>query len=336
MEPERSPRRATSPDELRGNPETLAAVERKQSGDNRSNSRESGNDDAPRRNGRRSSRSRSGSVDSRRRDHHRRQRSSSEPRQRRDDKSVARPSQIYVKGISRSIVAEDLKEAFEQYGPIRDIVMKGVYAFIEFVDPKDADVAIAKMDKQTLKGHELTVEKTRKIRLISFCLGEKGVAGTRGARSGPGRNDECWNCGKTGHWANECRSGRGRHMDRDRDGGRYRRRSDSRDRRRSPPRGRRSSRSDSRDIDRREGRCFGCQERGHIRANCPNNPSRGRDTRFVERRRDDRMPINRGYDSRDGPRRRNSSRSRSPLPPIRDLRAPRRDYESPRDSPRGR
>jgi len=147
METNRSPRHATSQDEPRENPEALPAVERKQSGEHRSNSREGGNDDAPRRNGRASPRSRSGSNDSRRRNHHHRERSSSEPRQRRDDRGSAKPSQIYVRGISRSVVADDLKEAFEQYGQIREIVMKGAYAFIDFVDPKDVDEAITKMNK---------------------------------------------------------------------------------------------------------------------------------------------------------------------------------------------
>ncbi len=113
MEANRSPRRATSPDELRENPEGMPVVERKQSGGNRSNSREAGYDDAHRRNGRSPPRSRSGTPDSRRHDHHRRERSESEPRQRRDDLSSAKPSQIYVKGITRSIVPDDLKEAFE-------------------------------------------------------------------------------------------------------------------------------------------------------------------------------------------------------------------------------
>jgi len=33
--------------------------------------------------------------------------------------------------------------------------MKGQYAFIDFVDPKDVDEAILKMNKHVLKGHEL-------------------------------------------------------------------------------------------------------------------------------------------------------------------------------------
>ena len=55
--------------------------------------------------------------------------------------------------------------------------MKGAYAFIDFVDPKDADEAIVKMHKQVLNGHELTVEKTRKPHCILLFLGEKGAAG---------------------------------------------------------------------------------------------------------------------------------------------------------------
>lgn len=55
--------------------------------------------------------------------------------------------------------------------------MKGAYAFIDFVDPKDAEEAIEKMHKQVLKEHELTVEKTCKPHFILLFLGEKGEAG---------------------------------------------------------------------------------------------------------------------------------------------------------------
>ena len=44
---------------------------------------------------------------------------------------------------------------FEKYGEIREPVMKGAYAFIEFVDPKNAEDAILKLNKSTLKGREL-------------------------------------------------------------------------------------------------------------------------------------------------------------------------------------
>lgn len=51
-------------------------------------------------------------------------------------------STVYVAGISRSVIADDLREAFEKWGPIREIFMKGKYAFVEFESTKDGMVAI--------------------------------------------------------------------------------------------------------------------------------------------------------------------------------------------------
>ena len=51
------------------------------------------------------------------------------PRSKPDD---AEFTQIYVAGISRSTTADDLEKVFEQIGPIRDIVMKNKYAFIDY------------------------------------------------------------------------------------------------------------------------------------------------------------------------------------------------------------
>lgn len=65
-------------------------------------------------------------------------------------------------GISRSVTADDLREPFEKFGPIRDVVMKGKYAFIDYESPKDAAAAIADMDKTQFKGNEICVETTRK------------------------------------------------------------------------------------------------------------------------------------------------------------------------------
>ena len=132
----------------------------------------------------------------------------------------------------------------------------------------------------------------------------------------------------------------------DREGGKYRRRrsSDSRERLRPSSPRRRYSRSDSREVDRREGRCFGCGDRGHIRAHCPNSRGGARGVnRYDDRKRDHyRSQQNPEYNDRSGyglQRRREKSTSRSP-PQVRDRRPSRRDYNdrdySPRISPRGR
>ncbi len=148
-------------------------------------------------------------------------------------------------------------------------------------------------------------------------------------RTGPQQSDDCWKCGKLGHWANECRGGGGGR----RDGGGYRRRSSSRDRRRSrsPYRGGRrgGSRSRSPDLGRsselREGRCFICKEKGHIKRDCPELRG-GRGPPRYDSRRD--------YGGRSyGREPRRYSRSRSP---PRRSGGNRRDYTPSRSPPRRR
>jgi len=39
---------------------------------------------------------------------------------------------IYVAGISRKITADDLREPFEKFGAIKQILMKNRYSFIEY------------------------------------------------------------------------------------------------------------------------------------------------------------------------------------------------------------
>jgi len=270
-------------------------------------------------------------------DRQRRERSHSEPRsdsqrrqpQRNYSRSASREkrdgrenTQIYVAGINRSVREEDLREPFEKFGPIRSVIMKGKYAFIDYRESKDALEAVQKMNGTTLADAPIVVEVTR-------------PKGDGPRRSGPKKDDECWKCRGFGHWANECRARPMRRDDRDRRD--YRRRSDSRDRynRSSPPyRQRRGSRSDdSRDAERREGRCFLCKAKGHIKAHCPEKGgSRDpRESRYMDRR-EERPP----YDDRErGPR--YYSRSRSPVrdrrPPPRtyDREPPRRDFGGPRD-----
>lgn len=124
------------------------------------------------------------------------------------------------------------------------------YGFVEYEDPRDAEDAIKYCDGMRFLGGRMVVE---------FAKGP----GRRGERSS---NDECFRCGKVGHWARDCPSSsdRGgyrrddRHRRDDRDD-RYRRddrddryRRDDRDeRRRSPSRSRSPAKSRSRSPARR-------------------------------------------------------------------------------------
>lgn len=160
--------------------------------------------------------------------------------------------------------------------------MKNRYAFVEFGNNKDAQAAISATNGMNFQGHRLTVEEPK------TKINERGE---RPRRAGPSSQDECWKCHQLGHWASECRNGGGGGGDRGRDRPRHdrgrdnRRRSLSRSRSPAPYRSRGGGRggdapyrgrdrSDSRDADGRskelrEGLCFICKERGHLKRDCP-------------------------------------------------------------------
>mmetsp|Transcript_42783 Transcript_42783/g.56501 ORF Transcript_42783/g.56501 Transcript_42783/m.56501 type:complete len:220 (-) Transcript_42783:860-1519(-) len=165
--------------------------------------------------------------------------------------------------------------------------MKSRFAFIEFKTPESALSAVQEFDNAEFEGRKLTVQR-------SYPDGSK----RRRRTTGPQAADECWTCGKRGHWANDCES---------RYGGK--RRHSPRRRSRSPPRRyQRRSRSrshdghsyDGRSRELREGRCFICHQKGHIKRDCPE----ARGGRQGERRDD--------YRDRYHHSRRSPSRSRSP------------------------
>ena len=197
-------------DELKSYDEVKAGIE-----DLRKPSRSrSGSANSRRRHGRRDRRSMSNRSRSPRRSRSppRRRRSRSPRRERRPPVDNPNFTQVYVNGIPRTTTVDDLEQLFEKCGAIRDIVMKNKYAFIDFKNHDDAVEAVQTYNKTSQFGEMLTVEQSQPH------------GGRKRRSAGPQAGDECFNCGKTGHWSNECRSGR-----------RERRRSGSRDRRSRSP-----------------------------------------------------------------------------------------------------
>lgn len=98
---------------------------------------------------------------------------------------------LFVGRIPRDMNTRDLEDTFTKYGKITRLDVKKGFGFVEYEDKRDAEDAIKAINDR----------------------GELVVEWAKNGGKRPGEN-ECFHCGKEGHWARDCVEG-----GRDREGG---------------------------------------------------------------------------------------------------------------------
>ncbi|KAL6880079.1 hypothetical protein ACP4OV_011644 [Aristida adscensionis] len=129
---------------------------------------------------------------------------------------------IFVGGLSWDTTERTLERTFNQYGKVieaqvvveRDTGRSRGFGFVTFSEPRAVDAAIRGMHNGELDGRNISVNKAqpRMNNDAGYGYGGGGGAYTGGARGGyrsgsdvvPAGSDECFKCGRSGHWAREC------------------------------------------------------------------------------------------------------------------------------------